>query len=103
MDLVFELIQKEEARQKSVLRLIPSENYVSKAVSLAMSSCFGNKYSEGYAGKRYYQGVESVDELENLAIERAKKLFGVLYANVFGFWGTFDTWFPKNHFFRQIF
>jgi len=79
---VLNTIERENQRQKSVLRLIPSENYVSEGVGEALSSSFGNKYSEGYPKRRYYQGNENVDELETLAIERAKKLFKVPYANV---------------------
>jgi len=76
------IIEKETQRQQSVLRLIPSENYISKGVGEALSSSFGNKYSEGYPKRRYYQGNENVDELESLTIERAKKLFKVPHANV---------------------
>ncbi len=82
MDKVFELIKLEEQRQRETLMLIPSENYVSKAVREAMGSVLMNKYSEGYPDKRYYQGNKYVDEIEKLAIERAKELFGVQYANV---------------------
>ncbi|MBP9771487.1 MAG: serine hydroxymethyltransferase [Candidatus Pacebacteria bacterium] len=69
-------------RQKDGLELIPSENYVSKAVLEALGSVFTNKYSEGYPGKRYYGGQEYTDQIETLAIERAKELFGAKYANV---------------------
>ena len=79
---VFELCRAEERRQAAKIRLIPSENYVSKAVLEASSSVFTNKYSEGYPGKRYYEGQEFVDPLETLAIERAKALFGAPHANV---------------------
>lgn len=79
---VFDLIQREESRQADKIRLIPSENYASKAVLQATGSVLTNKYSEGYAGKRYYEGQEFIDEIEQLAIERAKKLFGVDHANV---------------------
>jgi glycine hydroxymethyltransferase len=72
----------EELRQLSGMELIASENYVSPAVLEAMSSVFTNKYSEGYPGKRYYGGQEFVDVVENLAIDRAKELFGAKYANV---------------------
>lgn len=82
MDKVFELIKKEEKRQKETLMMIPSENYASKAVREAVGSLLMNKYSEGYPGRRYYQGNKIIDEIETLAIERAKKLFGVPYANV---------------------
>ncbi len=76
------LIQEEATRQKEGLELIPSENYTSAAVMEAMGSILTNKYSEGYAGKRYYNGNEFIDEIETLAIERAKSLFGVEHANV---------------------
>jgi len=76
------LIKKEEKRQKEGIELIPSENYASKNVRQVLSSYFVNKYSEGYPGKRYYGGNENVDEVERLAQERAKKLFGVPYANI---------------------
>src|SRR6185503_18106644 len=79
---VAELIQAEIARQSETICLIPSENYVSRAVLEAMGSVFTNKYSEGYAGRRYYEGQQVVDRLEPLAAERAKKLFGVTHANV---------------------
>lgn len=79
---VFELIKQEEKRQKEVLEMIPSENYASKAVMEALGTVFTNKYSEGYPRKRYYQGNKFVDDVESLAIERAKKLFGVPYVNV---------------------
>lgn len=72
----------EEKRQAAGLELIPSENYVSRAVREANSSILTNKYSEGYPGKRYYGGQEFTDAVENLAIERAKKLFKAKYANV---------------------
>ncbi len=81
-DQIFELIAKEESRQEETLMLIPSENYASAAVREAVSSVLMNKYSEGYAGKRYYEGNDFIDQIELLAIERAKKLFGVPYANV---------------------
>lgn len=79
---VLELIQQEEARQKNGLELIASENYTSAAVMETMASVFQNKYSEGYAGRRYYAGNEVVDDLETLAIERAKELFGANFVNV---------------------
>tara|TARA_B100000927_G_scaffold291230_2_gene292464 strand:+ start:1285 stop:2556 length:1272 start_codon:yes stop_codon:yes gene_type:complete len=80
--LIFDLIKKENLRQKNGIELIASENFVSKNVMQAMGSCLTNKYAEGYPGKRYYGGCEVVDEVENTAIERAKKLFGVDYVNV---------------------
>lgn len=79
---VEKLIKLEEKRQKEGIELIPSENYASTEVRKVLSSYFVNKYSEGYPKKRYYGGNENVDELELLAIERAKKLFGVPYVNV---------------------
>lgn len=82
MDKIFDLIKKEEARQSETLMMIPSENYASKPVREAVGSVLMNKYSEGYSGRRYYQGNRIIDEIENLAIERAKKLFDVPYANV---------------------
>ncbi len=75
-------ISKEIGRQEDHIELIASENFVSKAVMAAMGSPLTNKYAEGYPGKRYYGGCEYVDIAENLAIERAKKLFGCTYANV---------------------
>ena len=75
-------IKKEEKRQKDHLELIASENYVSKAVLEATGSILTNKYAEGYPGKRYYGGCENVDEVENIAIERLKKLYNVRFANV---------------------
>ncbi|MCL2050877.1 MAG: serine hydroxymethyltransferase [Lachnospiraceae bacterium] len=76
------LIDDELNRQNSHIELIASENWVSKAVMAAMGSPLTNKYAEGYPGKRYYGGCECVDEVESLAIERAKELFGCEYANV---------------------
>ncbi len=81
-DEVFELIGQEKKRQSEGLELIPSENYVSEAVLKAMGSVLTNKYSEGYPGKRYYGGNENVDQIENLAIARAKELFHADHANV---------------------
>ena len=79
---IAELIQKEVERQNSHIELIASENWVSKAVMASMGSPLTNKYAEGYPGKRYYGGCMCVDEVETLAIERAKKLFGCEYVNV---------------------
>jgi glycine hydroxymethyltransferase len=79
---VFAAIVGEEEREAEGLELIPSENYVSKAVREANSSIFTNKYSEGYPGKRYYGGQTYTDQVEDLARERAKRLFGAKYANV---------------------
>lgn len=80
--IIFDLIEKERARQTHGIELIASENFVSEEVMRAMGSILTNKYAEGYPGKRYYGGCEVVDEIETLAIERAKELFGVAYANV---------------------
>lgn len=80
--LVADAITQEMERQNSHIELIASENWVSKAVMAAMGSPMTNKYAEGYPAKRYYGGCECVDIVENLAIERAKKLFGCDYANV---------------------
>lgn len=77
-----EAMQKEIGRQNDHIELIASENFVSKAVMAAMGSPLTNKYAEGYPGKRYYGGCEFVDIAENLAIDRAKQLFGCTYANV---------------------
>lgn len=82
MDPIFDLIEKEKQRQLHGLELIASENFVSDNVMKAMGSVLTNKYAEGYPGRRYYGGCEVVDEVENLAIERAKQLFGVEYVNV---------------------
>ena len=79
---VYEAIQHEVERQHSQLELIASENFVSDAVAEATASVFTNKYAEGYPGKRYYGGCEFTDIVENLARDRAKKLFGAEYANV---------------------
>ncbi len=79
---VAQAIDHELKRQNSHIELIASENWVSKAVMAAMGSPMTNKYAEGYPGKRYYGGCENMDIVENLAIERAKKLFGCDYANV---------------------
>lgn len=76
------LIRKDVERQRTHIHLIASENFVSRAVMQASGSVFTNKYSEGYPGKRYYEGCEVVDEMESLAIERAKALFGAEHANV---------------------
>jgi len=80
--MVEALIQKELQRQRSGIELIASENFTSQAVIDAMGSCLTNKYAEGYPGKRYYGGCEVVDEIEQLAIDRLKELFGAAYANV---------------------
>jgi glycine hydroxymethyltransferase len=79
---IAELVDAEERRQHDKIRLIPSENYVSRAVLEATGTVLTNKYSEGYAGKRYYEGQQFIDPIEQLAIERATSLFGVDHANV---------------------
>lgn len=79
---IYDLIKKENKRQKFGIELIPSENYASIAVRKPLSSAFVNKYSEGYPKKRYYGGNEFVDEVEQIAINRVKKLFNVEFANV---------------------
>ena len=79
---IFDLIKKEEQRQLSGIELIASENFTSPDVMKACGSVLTNKYAEGYPGKRYYGGCEVVDEIENIAIEKAKALFGAEYANV---------------------
>ena len=79
---VIDLIKAEEQRQREGLELIPSENYVSREVLDALGSVFTNKYSEGYPGRRYYGGQDNTDILEQLAIDRAKKIFGSDHANV---------------------
>ena len=76
------LVEDESRRQAEKIRLIPSENYVSQAVLEASGSVLTNKYSEGYSGKRYYEGQQFIDQIETLAIDRAKSLFGVEHANV---------------------
>ena len=81
-NVVFDLIDKEYARQKRGIEMIASENFVSDQVMQAMGSCLTNKYAEGYPGKRHYGGCEVVDEVETLAIERLKKIYGAEYANV---------------------
>jgi len=79
---IYRLIQREAERQNNQLELIASENFTSEAILEATASVFTNKYAEGYPGKRYYGGCEITDEVENLARERAKKLFGAEYVNV---------------------
>jgi glycine hydroxymethyltransferase len=79
---IFDLIKKEQARQEHGIELIASENFVSKQVMQAMGTCLTNKYAEGLPGKRYYGGCEVVDEVEQIAIDRAKELFDAAWANV---------------------
>jgi glycine hydroxymethyltransferase len=85
---IYELIKQEEARQSGSIRLIPSENYVSRAVMMASSSCLTNKYAEGYPGKRYYEGQQVTDLIEGLARDRAKKVFKADHANVQSYSGS---------------
>ena len=80
--IIFDLINEEDQRQRNGIELIASENFVSNEVMQAMGSCLTNKYAEGYPRKRYYGGCEVVDKVEQLAIDRAKELFGVEYVNV---------------------
>ena len=80
--VIFKLINQELKRQKHGIELIASENFVSKQVMQAMGSCLTNKYAEGLPGKRYYGGCEVVDQVEQIAIDRAKELFGAAWANV---------------------
>jgi len=79
---IADLIDAETEREARVIRLIPSENYVSPAVMAATGSLLTNKYSEGYVGRRYYEGQQIIDQVEQLAIDRAKAVFGVEHANV---------------------
>jgi glycine hydroxymethyltransferase len=79
---IYELIRQEAARQSGSIRLIPSENYVSKAVMMASGSCLTNKYAEGYPGRRYYEGQQVTDLIEKMACERVKKIFKADHANV---------------------
>ena len=81
-EAIFSLIKQEEIRQHKKIRLIASENYVSSAVLQATGSVLTNKYSEGYAGKRYYEGQQIIDQIETLAIDRAKAIFGAEHVNV---------------------
>ncbi len=85
---ICELLRQEAARQSGSIRLIPSENYVSRAVMLASGSCLTNKYAEGYPGKRYYEGQQVTDLIERLAQERVKKLFKADHANVQSYSGS---------------
>ena len=80
--IIFDLIAEEDKRQRNGIELIASENFVSDEVMQVMGSCLTNKYAEGYPNKRYYGGCEVVDKVEQLAIDRAKELFGVEYVNV---------------------
>jgi len=80
--VIYSLIKQEEQRQADKIRMIASENYVSNAILETTGSVLTNKYSEGYAGKRYYEGQQIIDQIETLAIERAKELFGADHVNV---------------------
>ena len=80
--IVFDLINKEHDRQLNGIELIASENFVSEQVLNAMGSCLTNKYAEGLPGKRYYGGCQVVDEVEQLAIDRARELFSASWVNV---------------------
>ena len=79
---IFNLIEKEHQRQLKGMELIASENFVSDEVMAAMGSCLTNKYAEGLPGKRYYGGCQIVDQVEDLARERVKEIFGAEFANV---------------------
>lgn len=85
---IYDLIRREDRRQVESIRLIASENYTSGAVLEAAGSSLSNKYSEGYPGRRYYEGQEYIDQIETLAIERAKALFGAAHANVQAYSGS---------------
>ena len=89
---IYELIRQEKARQSGSIRLIPSENYVSRAVMEASGSCLTNKYAEGYPSQRYYEGQQVTDLIERTAQERAKKLFNADYANVQPYSGSVANW-----------
>ena len=78
----YEALQKELTRQQDTLEMIPSENFVSRAVLEALGSVATNKYAEGYPGKRYYGGCKHIDTIEQLAIDRAKQIFGAEHVNV---------------------
>ena len=79
---IYLVIKKEEERQKNNIELIASENFVSESVLESVGSILTNKYAEGYPNNRYYGGCHNIDEIETIAIERAKKLFGAEHANV---------------------
>ncbi|HZP45089.1 MAG TPA: serine hydroxymethyltransferase, partial [Candidatus Binataceae bacterium] len=85
---LYRLIKQEEGYQAESVRLIPSENYVSAAVLEATGSVLTNKYSEGYSGRRYYEGQRFIDQIETIVIERARALFRVEHANVQPYSGT---------------
>jgi glycine hydroxymethyltransferase len=85
---IYSLVKQEERRQADKIRLIASENYVSKSILETTGCVLTNKYSEGYAGKRYYEGQQLIDQIEQLAIKRAKDLFGAEHANVQSYSGS---------------
>lgn len=87
-DPIFDLISLEKQRQQDMIGLIPSENIPSLSVQKVLSSCLNNKYAEGYPGRRYYEGNQIIDQIENLAIERLKRLFNVPFANVQAYSGS---------------
>jgi len=89
---IYELMRQEAARQSGSIRLIPSENYVSKAVMLASGSCLTNKYAEGYPGRRYYEGQQVTDLIERMAQDRVKKIFKTDHANVQPYSGSIANW-----------
>ncbi len=89
---IYELIRQEKARQSGSIRLIPSENYVSRAVMLASGSCLTNKYAEGYPGQRYYEGQQVTDLIEKMARGRVRKLFKAAHANVQPYSGSIANW-----------
>ena len=89
---IYELIRQEKARQSGSIRLIPSENYVSRAVMLASGSCLTNKYAEGYPGQRYYEGQQVTDLIEKMARGRVRKLFKADHANVQPYSGSIANW-----------
>ena len=82
MKNIFDLIKQEEARQKKMIGLIPSENHASPEIYKALGSCLSSKYAEGYSGRRYYEGNQIIDQIENEAIDRLKELFKVPHVNV---------------------
>ena len=89
---IYELVRQEAARQSGAIRLIPSENYVSRAVMLASGSCLTNKYAEGYPGRRYYEGQQVTDLVEKIAQQRARKVFNADHANVQPYSGSIANW-----------
>ena len=93
---IYELMRQEQARQSATIRLIPSENYVSRAVMLASGSCLSNKYSEGYPGKRYYEGQQVTDLIERVACRRAQKIFKAGHANVQSYSGSIANFAAYN-------